>query len=97
VLVIVAFSLLTALALADVGYLGILEPHFQSWGGAQVFVDLAILAVLGCAWMVADSRTSGVSPWPFVALVLVGGSFGVLFYLVARELRKRPAVSRQAA
>ena len=28
------FALLSALAIADVGYFGIIEPHFQSWGGA---------------------------------------------------------------
>jgi hypothetical protein len=85
-----AFGVLSAIAIADVGYLGIIEPHFQSWGAGQVFADLVILAVLACAWMVADARTSGVNPWPFVALTLAGGSFGVLFYLIRREL-KAPA------
>ena len=82
-----AFGILTAIALADVGYLGIFEPHFQSWGPGQVFADLVILAVLGCLWMVGDSRSSGIPAWPFVALTLVGGSFGVLFYLIWREVR----------
>lgn len=84
-LAIASFGVLTVLALADVGYWGILAPHFQSWGGAQVFVDLVILALLSCLWMVRDARTSGVSAWPFVALTLAAGSFGVLFYLVLRE------------
>lgn len=96
-LVIAAFGVLSALALADVGYVGIIRPHFQSWGGGQVFTDLVILAVLGCVWMVADSRTSGITPWPFVAVTLIGGSFGVLFYLVAREWTARtPALSQPA-
>jgi hypothetical protein len=92
--VIGLFGVLTAFALADVGYFGIIEPHFQTWGGGQVFADLAILAVLGCIWMVADARSSGVNPWPFVALTLVGGSFGPLTYLVVRELKagaRKPA------
>jgi hypothetical protein len=92
--VIVAFGVLTALALADVGYFGILAPHFQTWGGGQVFTDLVIALVLVMFWMVADGRTSGVNPWPFVALTVVLGSFGPLFYLAARELR---ATSRAAA
>ncbi len=33
VAVILLFGVLTALALMDVGYFGILKPHFQSWGG----------------------------------------------------------------
>lgn len=85
--VIVAFLVLTALALADVGYLGILEPHLRSWGGAQVFADLLILALLSCAWMVEDSRRSGVPAWPFVALTFAAGSFGILFYLLVRANR----------
>lgn len=87
VCVIVGFGVLTALALMDVGYFGIFEPHYQSWGGAQVFVDLSILALLGCAWMVQDARQQGLSAWPFIAITLVAGSFGPLLYLVVREMR----------
>lgn len=85
--VIALFGALTAVALLDVGYLGIIAPHFQSWGAGQVFADLVILAVLGCLWMVADGRARGINPWPFVVVTLLAGSFGVLFYLVRRELR----------
>ena len=85
------FALLTAVAVAQVGILGIFRPHFQSWGPAQVFADLVILAVLACFWMVADGRRSGVPAWPFVVLTLLAGSFGPLLYLVAREVRRRPA------
>ncbi|MBI1210701.1 MAG: DUF2834 domain-containing protein [Alphaproteobacteria bacterium] len=87
IMVIVAFGALTALALADVGYFGILEPHFKSFGGAQVFTDLVIALTLVMIWMVRDGRTSGINPWPFVALTLVLGSFGPLFYLALRTFR----------
>jgi uncharacterized membrane protein YqjE len=87
VAVIAAFAVLTALALLDVGFFGILQPHFRSWGGAQVFVDLVIVCLLACIWMVRDSRQSGLSPWPFVVLTLLAGSFGPLVYLALRELR----------
>lgn len=86
-LVTAAFGVLTALALLDVGYLGILEPHFRSWGGAQVFFDLVIVAALACLWMIDDARDRGVSAWPFVLITLVAGSFGPLLYLVVREVR----------
>jgi hypothetical protein len=36
---------------------------------------------------VADGRARGINPWPFVVITVVAGSFGPLFYLVARELR----------
>ena len=85
--VILGFGVLTALALNDVGYFGILAPHFQSWGGAQVFADLAILAVMACIWMGGDARAHGLPAWPFLLITLVAGSFGPLLYLAVRELR----------
>lgn len=85
-----AFGALSLVALMDVGYLGIFEPHFQSWGGAQVFADLVIVCLLACIWMVNDARTSGIPAWPFIVLTLFLGSFGPLAYLLVREL-KAPA------
>jgi hypothetical protein len=92
--VITVFGALSTLALLDVGYVGILKPHFASWGGAQVFVDLVILAVLACRWMTEDARARGTVSWPFVLITVVAGSFGPLLYLLARELR--PAERRAA-
>jgi hypothetical protein len=86
-IVILGFGVLSAIALLDVGYWGILAPHFRSWGAAQVFADLVILAVLSCIWMVADARRRGIKAWPFVAVTLVAGSFGPLLYLMMRETR----------
>ena len=86
VLVTVAFGVFSGIVLLNVGYMGILGPAFQAWGPAQVFFDLVIVAVLGCIWMVNDARSRGRNAWPFVALTLVGGCFGILFYLIAREL-----------
>jgi uncharacterized membrane protein YqjE len=88
--VIAAFGALTVMALLDVGYLGIILPNFQALGPGQVFADLVILAVLSCVWMVYDQRSSGVPALPFILITLAAGSFGILFYLVAREL-KSPA------
>jgi len=87
--VIAAFGALSATALADVGYLGILLPHFQSSGGLQVLVDLVIALTLVMVWMVADARRSGRNPWPWVLLTLVAGSFGPLGYLLTGALRER--------
>lgn len=89
-LTIILFGMLTVAALVDVGYLGIVRPHFQSWGAAQVLADLTILGVLACAWMIADAPGRGVKAWPFVLLTLLAGSFGPLAYLVIRERVPRP-------
>lgn len=87
VTVLILFGVLTVLALMEAGYLGILAPHFRSFAGAQVFADLVIMCLLGCIWMVYDSRQSGIAAWPFIAITLVAGSFGPLLYLAIRALR----------
>ena len=92
-IVFAAFGGLSLMAIMDVGYFGILEPHFQSWGGAQVFVDLVIVCLLACIWMVHDARISGISAWPFIVLTMVAGSIGPMAYLLVREL-KVPAAAR---
>ncbi len=90
-LVIAAFGVLSALALMDVGYFGILAPHFRSWGEGQVLADLVILAALACVWMRRDARALGLPAWPFVLATVFLGSFGPLSYLVVREWRARRA------
>ncbi len=87
--VIAAFGVLTTKALLDVGFWGILAPHFQSWGAAQVFTDLVIACLLACIWMVNDAKKQNLPAWPFVALTLAAGSFGPLVYLLIRESRSR--------
>ena len=86
--VILAFGGLTGKALWEVGLWGIIEPHFRSWGAAQVFTDLVIMGLLGCVAMVADARRRGVAAWPWVVLTLATGSFGPLIYLLVREWGK---------
>lgn len=83
--ILIAFGALTAVALWHHGYWGILAPHFQSWGAAQVLVDLAIALTLFLAWMWPDARASGRNPWPWVLLTLAAGSFGPLLYLLTRR------------
>ena len=95
--VIVAFGALSALALKDVGYFGIIAPHFTSWGEGQVLADLVIMCILGCIWMIGDAKKHGLAAWPFIAITLVAGSFGPLLYLVARSVVRRPVAAVGAA
>jgi hypothetical protein len=85
VVTLLGFGALTGLALWRHGYWGILEPHFQTFGAAQVFVDLVIALGLCLVWMWRDAQASGRSPWPWLALTLATGSFGPLFYLLVRR------------
>jgi len=85
ILVLIAFSALTAQALWTHGYWGIFEPHFQSSAGAQVLADLVIALSLVLVWLWRDARRTGRNPWPWIALTLATGSFGPLIYLVTRR------------
>ena len=89
--VIALFGILTGLALNEVGYFGILLPHFRSWGGGQVFADLCISLTLILIWLLPDAKKQGIPAWSFVLLTLSLGSSGPLFYLLLRELRSKPA------
>jgi hypothetical protein len=83
--VIVLFGILTTLAVRDHGVWGIIEPHFRSFGPAQVFADLVIALTLVMIWMWRDARASGRNPWPWIVATLAVGSFGPLFYLLTRK------------
>lgn len=85
-LVTLAFGVLTAYALMDVGYWGIFDYHRHSSAGWQVFTDLVIVCGLAISWMISHSRRTGRTVWPFVLITLTAGSFGPLLYLLMGEL-----------
>jgi Terpene cyclase DEP1 len=85
ILILAVFSALTVFALWQHGVWGIVEPHFQSFGAAQVFVDLLIALSLGMIWMWQDAKATGRKAWPWILLTLTAGSFGPLLYLLTRK------------
>ena len=82
---LVLFGVLSAVALWYHGYWGILEPHFKSFGAAQVFVDLVIALTIVMVWMWRDAKATGRNPWPWIVVTLAAGSFGPLVYLLTRK------------
>lgn len=82
---IAAFGALTLLAIEQHGYWGIISYHLPSSAGWQVGADLVIACTLAMTWMFADARKTGRNVWPYLALTLVLGSFGPLFYLLLRD------------
>lgn len=96
VLVLVAFGGVTALALKEHGYLGIISFHFTSTAGLQVILDLVIVCVLAIAWMIGDAKRSGRIVWPYVLLTLALGSFGPLIYLLVGQWASGAAETRYA-
>ncbi len=87
------FGVLSAAALWQHGYWGIIAPHFQSLGAAQVFADLVIALVLVMTWMWRDAKAAGRNPWPWIVATLAVGSFGPLVYLLVRRPRAAPRPS----
>jgi Terpene cyclase DEP1 len=80
--VLLLFGALSAVALWQHGYLGILIPHFQSTAGGQVLADLVIALSLVLVWLVRDARAKGRAAWAWVVFTLIAGSFGPLLYLL---------------
>ncbi|MCY7307865.1 MAG: DUF2834 domain-containing protein [Rhodoferax sp.] len=85
VVVLVLFFALTAVALWQYGYWGILEPHLRSFGAAQVLADLVIALGIVLVWMWTDARKPGRVFWPWLLWTLAAGAFGPLLYLLLRK------------
>jgi hypothetical protein len=88
--ILVPFSVLSAVALWQHGYMGIILPHFQSTGAGQVLADLVISLTLVMTWMARDAKATGRHFIPWMLFTLVAGSFGPLLYLLSRK----PAAQR---
>ena len=85
IVTLILFGALSAKALWQNGYWGILAPHFQSFGAAQVLADLLIALSLVTIWMWQDAKVMGRNPWPWIIATFVVGSFGPLGYLLTRK------------
>jgi len=83
--VLVLFGALSAIAVWQHGYWGILESQFRSSGSAQVLADLAIALTLVMVWMWRDATARARNPWPWIVVTLALGSFGPLVYLLTRR------------
>lgn len=79
------FSILTAAAVWQNGFLGIFEYQFKNFGGLQVLIDLVIALSFFMVWMWNDAKVQKKNPWPWIILTLIAGSFGPLFYLIFRK------------
>ena len=84
IVTLLGFSVLSAVAVWQHGYWGIIAPHFQTFGAGQVLADLVISLCLAMVWMWRDAIASGRNPWPWIVLTLAAGSFGPLIYLLTQ-------------
>lgn len=93
--ILLPFSILSAYALREVGYLGIFTAHFHP-AGLQVLSDLVIALTLVMVWMVGDARARGVTVWPYIVATLTLGSFGPLAYLLMRGVAAQPSTAAKS-
>ncbi|MEM1291666.1 MAG: DUF2834 domain-containing protein [Cyanobacteria bacterium P01_E01_bin.43] len=91
IVTLILFGALSAIALWQHGYWGILAPHFQSFGAAQVLADLVIALGLVMVWIWRDAAATGRNPWLWLGVTLATGSFGPLIYLVTRQSKDAKA------
>jgi hypothetical protein len=86
-IVLAAFTVHTAVVVAQHGYTGFLSLAWsEAWAG-QMLVDLVIALALFAQWLVADARARGIAAWPYLLLIATTGSIGALAYLTHRTLR----------
>jgi len=91
IIVLIPFTLLTAYAVAQVGYIGIFDYHRHSPAGWQVMADLVIALLLVLSYLVPEARKAGRNPWPWVVLTLFLGSIAPLLYLAFADRTARKA------
>jgi hypothetical protein len=92
--VLIPFSVLSAGALWQVGYLPLFTQQFQNLGTLQVLVDLVIACSLLMMWVWRDARHKGRNPWPYFFITLAAGSFGpLLYFALAPRSRALPLQS----
>lgn len=84
-IILIPFTVLSGYAMAQVGYLGILDYNRYSPAGWQVLTDLVIALVLVLSWLIPEARKNNRNPWPWVLATVLTGSFGPLLYLVTAK------------
>jgi hypothetical protein len=95
--VLVAFSVLTAYTVEVHGYLGVFAALGENPATRLAFVDLCLSLGLVLLWMRGDAQERGLPFWPYAAVIVAFGVAGALAYLIHRELRERSRVVPQRA
>jgi len=82
IVLLIPFSILSAYAVYQVGYIGIFDYQRHSPAGWQVIIDLIIACILLLMWLISDAKAKAVNPLPYVVITVFLGSFGPLIYLL---------------
>jgi len=93
----IVHGVVSALAVTNVGFVGILQLAVANWGAGQVTSDLVVALLLVNTWLLLDGRKQGIPAWPFVLASFAVGSFAPLAYLTWRTLRNTEPRARAVA
>ena len=85
--------MLCAWAVAQQGYLAVWTAPFEQPVTIAVGVDLLIVLVLSCLWMIKDAARAGRNVWPYIVLTATCGSIGLLLYLSLASEHRADSVS----
>lgn len=86
----------SAYAVVTDGAVGFWPLHTESPWGVQVFLDLLLMAVVAWFLLLPRLAAAGLTPWPWLVLVLSTGSIGMLAAL-ARLLHAEAATGGSGA
>jgi len=85
--VLAGFGAYSVWVVAGHGYTGFLALAVREPWAMQMLLDLVIACSFAIGWMVHDARKHGIATWPYVIMIVLLGSIGLLAYVVRRELR----------
>ena len=88
--ILIGFSVFTAYAVYQHGYIGLFQQALANAATIQVFLDLTIALSLVMVWMWQDAQQQDIAPLPYILLTLTLGSIGPLLYLVRRFGKEAP-------
>jgi hypothetical protein len=83
-IVLAAFSVLTAYALLEYGYVGFFREVISNLASLTLLLDLLISLTIILVYLGNDASRRGVWAVPYLLLTLAFGSVGPLLYLIRR-------------
>jgi hypothetical protein len=94
---LVPFTVYSLWVVAGHGYTGFLSLAGREPWAMQLLLDLVLACSFGIAWMRGDAKRRGIASWPFIPVILLFGSIGLLGYAVVRGLMERAATRAPGA
>ncbi len=95
--ILLPFTAYSLWVVAGHGYTGFLSLANREPWAMQLLVDLVIACSFGVGWMHADAKRRGIASWPFLPVIVLFGSIGLLAYVALRPIMARGATRAPGA